>query len=383
MSLVLVAGLALIAGCSGGSDGKSGSGGSAGGNTSKAEAAPVAKFTAVPADGAKDVAVNVPVQVSVAEGTLTEVSVTNPEGKAIQGQIAADKHTWTSTESLGYGKTYTYAGKATGTDNKTADLKGAFTTLTPTAKIRATVNPTDNQTVGVAMPISVKFDKPVKDRVAAQKALSVTPASDGTWAWLNPQQVNFRPSKYWPENTKVHVDAKLYGVAYGDGAYGVDDLTSDFTIGRNQVVKIDVPTHQLVVLRDGHQTASYPASFGLDNDAERTTPNGTFVVMQKDAKWSFDNPQYGYTNVVKKWAVRFSNHGEFIHENNDNAANIGKKNSSHGCANLLEADAKAYYDSSLIGDPVEVTGSITTLPAKYDWYDWQIPWSQWKTLSAS
>jgi lipoprotein-anchoring transpeptidase ErfK/SrfK len=136
------------------------------------------------------------------------------------------------------------------------------------------------------------------------------------------------------------------------------------------------------VQRDGQTVATYPASFGRDADSELTTPNGTFVVMQKDEQWSFDNPQYGYTNVLKKWAVRFSNHGEFIHENNDNAANIGKNNTSHGCANLIEADAKAYYESALVGDPVEVVGSITTLPAKYDWYDWQVPWAQWQTMSA-
>ncbi|MEU4444286.1 Ig-like domain-containing protein [Actinosynnema sp. NPDC050801] len=376
-SAALLVGLALLVGCS--AQVEPGSAKPVGGDNP-----PVAKFTTVPADGAKDVPVNVPVQVTVAEGAIDQVTVTSPEGKAVGGKLTEDKRSWASTEPLGFGKSYTYAGRATGTDGRPVDLKGAFTTLNPASQVRATLFPGDNQTMGVAVPIKVEFDADVADRATVEKALSVTNSAgvQGSWAWLSSRSVHYRPETYWPANTQVHVEAKLYGVPYGGGAYGRADVTSDFTIGRNQVVKIDTPSHQLVVQRDGQTVATYPASFGKDDDPELNTPNGTFVVMQKDPQFSFDNPRYGYTNVVKKWAVRISNHGEFIHENNDNAANIGKNNTSHGCANLLEADAKAYYDSALVGDPVEVTGAVMTLPAQYDWYDWQIPWAQWQTMSA-
>ncbi|GAA3889749.1 Ig-like domain-containing protein [Saccharothrix violaceirubra] len=373
----LLLGGALLVGCSSGTEQ----------GTPKSEgkdAAPVAKFVAEPASGAADVPVTTPVKVTVSDGTIDQVTLTNPEGAAVAGKLADDKKSWQTTEPLGFGKAYTYAGKATGTDGKSVELTGSFTTSTPTSQVRATLFPGDDQQVGVAVPIMVKLDQEPADRATVEKALIVTNSAGikGSWAWLSGTEVHYRPEKYWPADTKIHVEAKLYGVDYGNGAVGRADVTSDFTIGRNQVVKIDTPTHQLVVQRDGQTVATYPASFGKDDDAELTTPNGTFVVMQKDPQFSFDNPRYGYTNVLKKWAVRFSNHGEFIHENNDNAANIGKVNSSHGCANLLEADAKAYYDSALVGDPVEVTGSITTLPAQFDWYDWQIPWSQWVTMSA-
>ncbi|GAA1345589.1 L,D-transpeptidase [Saccharothrix algeriensis] len=348
------------------------------------DAPPVAKFTTAPADGATGVPVNLPVRVTVAEGTIDQVALTNPEGEQVEGALSEDRRSWASTEPLGFGKSYAYTGQATGSDGRKVELKGAFTTLEAASQVRATLFPGDDQVVGVAIPIMVRFEADVADRAAVEKALTVTNSANvkGSWAWLNPREVHYRPEAYWPADTEVHVEAKLYGVHYGGGAYGRADVTSDFTIGRNQVVKIHTPSHQLVVQRDGATVATYPASFGRDADPELTTPNGTFVVMQKDPQFSFDNPRYGYTNVLKKWAVRFSNHGEFIHENNDNAANIGRNNTSHGCANLLEADAKAYYDSALVGDPVEVTGSITTLPAQYDWYDWQIPWAQWQTMSA-
>jgi lipoprotein-anchoring transpeptidase ErfK/SrfK len=171
-------------------------------------------------------------------------------------------------------------------------------------------------------------------------------------------------------------------VAYGGGAFGKSDLSTQFTIGRNQVVKVNTPDHVMNVYRDGGLVASYPSSNGRDDDPNLNTPNGTVIVMSKEPVGDFSNPRYGYTNVKKKWAVRISNHGEFIHENEENHGNIGKKNSSHGCINLFETDAKKYFDSALIGDPVEVTGSRANFPTSSDVFDWLIPWSQWQSMSA-
>ncbi|OLR91169.1 L,D-transpeptidase [Actinokineospora bangkokensis] len=378
----LLSAAVLVSGCTSAEPGSPGGGSAAG---TSASAPPVAKITASPQADSADVAVTEPVKVAVAEGTLDAVTLTNAEGAAVQGALAEDKASWTSSEVLGYAKTYTYDATATGTDGKKVELKGTFSTLKPAKTPRATINPTDDATVGVAMPISIKFPEgKVTDKAAVEKALKVETSVpvEGSWAWLNAQQVDWRPKQYWPAGTKVTVTAKLYGVAYGGGAYGKSDLTTAFAIGRNQVVKVNTPEHKMDVYRDGKLFASYPSSNGRDDDPNLNTPNGTMIVMQKDPVGDFSNPRYGYTNVMKKWAVRFSNHGEFIHENNDNAANIGKRNTSHGCVNLLEADAKAYFDSALIGDPVEVSGSKANMPTTSDVYDWLIPWAQWKSMSA-
>ncbi|GAA4001681.1 Ig-like domain-containing protein [Allokutzneria multivorans] len=348
------------------------------------EAPPVAKIAMDPVDGAKDISPTAPVKVTVAQGTLTEVTLANTDGKAVKGELAPDKLSWTSTEKLAFEKSYTWTGKATGTDNKPVEVKGGFSTLKAGKLIRATVNPTDNAVVGIAMPIKVEFDAKIKDKAAAEKALVVetTPKVEGAWAWLNDREVHFRPEKYWPANTKIKVHANLYAVPYGDGNFGRADVSTQFSIGRAQIVKAHTPSHKLVVQRDGQTVATYPASYGKDGNKDLNTPNGTYIVMQKNNVEKMDNPKYGYTNVMKKWAVRISNHGEFIHENNDNAANIGRANTSHGCANLLEADAKRFFDSALIGDPVEVTGSATAIAPQYDVYDWQLTWNQWLSKSA-
>ena len=376
----LLSGLLVVTGCSSSEQGTPNAAGEA---PKEGEVAPKAKIVADPAADAKDVEVLKPIKISVTEGQLTEATVTNPEGKPVAGELAADKLSWTNSERLGYGKTYTYAAKAKGSDNKDVELKGSFTTMTPAKQMRATVNPVDNATVGVGMPVSVKFEAAPKDRVAAEKALKIetTPKIEGAWAWISATQVDWRPKEYWPAGTKVNVAANLYGVNYGNG-YGKADVTSKFTVGRNQVLKVHTPDHNLKVFRNGALAATYPSSNGKDGDPELNTPNGTVIVMTKEPIGDFSNPKYGYTNVKKKWSLRISNHGEYLHENMENAANIGKANTSHGCVNLLENDAKALFDSALIGDPVEVTGSRSNFPTTSDVNDWLFSWDKWKTMSA-
>lgn len=342
-----------------------------------------ARIAAEPAVDAKDASVIQPVVVKVTDGRLTEVKV-SADGKEVKGALAADGLSWTSSEPLGYGKTYSYAAKATGTDNKPAEFTGSFTTVKPAKEVRATLNPADNAEVGVAMPISVKFASAVEDKAAAEKALTVQTTKDieGSWAWLSSTQADWRPKEYWPANIAVTVTAKLYGVHLGGGVYGKADVTTKFKIGRNQVVKIHTPDHVMKVTRGGSDYKSYPCSNGLDSVTDRNTPNGTFIVMTREPTAVFDNARYGYTNVNKKWACRISNNGEYIHENQDNAAAIGKTNNSHGCVNLLEADAKDFFDSALIGDPVEITGSNLPGPIKSDVKDWLIDWKSWRSMSA-
>ncbi len=377
-----LASLVLLAACSSDS-GTEGHWGNAqsGGKDDK----PAAKINFAPGDGAKDVSVLDPVKITVEGGELVDAEVTSPAGKEVTGKIAPDKLSWTSGEVLGYGKTYKYSATARTQDGNESTEEGSFTTLAPASTPRATINPNDDATVGVGMPVSVKFPEgPVTDKAAVEKALSIETSVpvEGSWAWISSQQVDWRPQAYWPANTTVTVNAKLYGLSYGDGAYGKSDLSTTFSIGRNQVVKIHTPDHKMNVYRDGALYASYPTSNGQDADPQRNTPTGTVIVMAKEPVGDFSNPKYGYTNVKKKWAVRISNHGEYIHENEDNRANIGKVNSSHGCVNLLESDAKKYFDSALIGDPVEITGSKIKFPTTSDVFDWLIPWGQWQTMSA-
>lgn len=384
----LVAAIGLVGCSSGGGDDAGGqANGVPGGNQKVAPAAakPAAKIALNPAAGAVDVSPTAPITVSVTDGTIGALALTNPEGKEVAGTLSADKTTWTLTEPLGFNKTYTWTGSAVGADGNSPAISGSFSTVKPKRTVRGKINTGDGQTFGIAMPIAVTFDAPVTDKGAAQKALAVETSvpTEGAWAWLDDRTVHWRPKDYWKPGTKVSISAKLYGVPYGNGSYGREDLSSSFTIGRAQVVKANTQTHRWVVIRDGQQVADYPASFGLDSDPGRVTKSGTHVVMSTHATYFMNNPRYDYENFEVKWAVRLSNNGEFSHAAPWSVGDQGRRNVSHGCANLAPANAKAYYDSVLTGDPVEIEGSSQQLGARDgDYYDWAISWDKWLAKSA-
>ena len=365
---------------------------------------PVAKVSAAPAFGTTDMAPAEPVVVSVTKGKIKDFRLTNPDGKAVKGALSADGTRWTAGEVLGYGKTYTATGSAVGTDGKAVAIKGTYATVEPDVRVRVNVSPGDGDVVGVAAPVIVRFGMEPADRAAVEKRMQITttPKVEGAWAWIKHDDgswaMDWRPRAYWPAGTKVHVAANVYGVKFGDGAYGSDDVTTDFTIGRNQVVYADARTHNIIVrqgctaMNDASScrktVATYPGSYGRGDDIAIKDPNlvtrsGIHVVMEKlPTHLMIGTPPFNYRST-EYWDVRISDNGEFIHENPNTVGDQGHTNVSHGCINLSPTSAKAYFNSAMIGDPVEIVGtSVQLSDADGDLYDWTIPWSDWLKLSA-
>lgn len=344
-----------------------------------------AQIVTAPSDEATGINPTAPVRVSVSHGVLNAVSLTNPEGKAVAGHFSSDKLSWTTTEPLGYAKTYTWSGTATGIDHLRRAITGSFQTVIPERLVSGRFNVADNATYGVAMPIALTFSSRVIDKAAVQKALSVhlSVPTEGSWAWLDDTTVHWRPRTYFAPDTRVSVTAKLYGIAMGNGSFGREDITSSFTIGRSYVLRGDTRSHRLAVYVNGIPVADYPASYGLDSDPGRATHSGTHVVMSKFPVYYMSNPKYHYKNVEARWAVRMSDNGEFIHAAPWSVAQQGRTNVSHGCINLSSANAHAVFDAVLTGDPVEITGSSRPLGSNDgDYYDWTIPWESWAAMSA-
>jgi lipoprotein-anchoring transpeptidase ErfK/SrfK len=349
---------------------------------------PAASFSYDPAADATGINPTAPISVRVAHGTFVDVALRDGEGKAVDGTVSDDRTQWTSSGRLAYGERYTWSGTATGEDGNAVPLEASFATVAPTKELRGTLNIGDGKTVGVAAPIQIQFNGHVDDRAAVERALSVetSPQVEGAWGWLPDEnggsRIHYRTKAYWPANTKVTVTAKLFGVDYGGGSWGRGDLSSTFAIGRSQIVKADANSHRLIVMRDGKKVADYPASYGLGSDPERNTRSGIHVVNEKFTDKRMVSERYGY-DLVEKWAVRMSNNGEFIHANPDTTGVQGSSNVTHGCVNLSVDNAKAYYDSALYGDPVEVTGTPIKLASRDgDIWDWTLSWDQWKALSA-
>jgi lipoprotein-anchoring transpeptidase ErfK/SrfK len=343
-----------------------------------------------PANATTDVAPVAPVRVEVKDGWFQRIALTNPDGKVVAGALNRDRTVFNTTEPLGYGVSYTWAGSVVGHDGKAVPVEGNFTTINPSTQVNGQFQLADGQTVGVAAPVIIQFDASITDKASVEKALKVTtePPVEGSWAWL-PDEVggsraHYRTKEYYPPGTKVTVDAKLYGVPFGDGAYGAQDISLNFAIGRRQVVKAEAATHRIQVLdQQGAVIMDFPCSYGEGDLDRNVTRSGVHVVTEKYEDFYMTNPAAGYANVRERFAVRISNNGEFIHCNPNSIGAQGNTNVTNGCINLNLENAQEYFNSAIYGDPVEVTG--TRIPLSYadgDLWDWAISWDEWVSMSA-
>ncbi len=353
----------------------------------KEQPAPRLKFQ--PADATQNVVPIAPVSVEISDGWFQHVALANSAGKAVAGKFNSDRTVYTTTEPLGYDATYTWSGSAVGHDGKAIPVAGKFTTVSPTKKIGGSFQLADGQTVGVAAPIIIQFDAPITDKAAVEKALTVTtnPPVEGSWAWLPDEaqgaRVHWRTREYYPAGATVNVEAKLYGLPFGDSAYGAEDISLNIQIGRRQVVRAEVTSHRIQVIRDEGVIMDFPCSYGEADKARNVTRNGVHVVTEKYADFYMSNPAAGYSHVHERWAVRISNNGEFIHANPSSAGAQGNTNVTNGCINLSTGDAEQYFQSAIYGDPVEVTGSSIQLSySDGDLWDWAVDWDTWVAMSA-
>jgi lipoprotein-anchoring transpeptidase ErfK/SrfK len=347
---------------------------------------PTVEFS--PRLGTTDVPPDQPVALTADHARLTSVTLRAADGTPIAGTAGADGRSWRASTPLRYGTAYTWSGQATG-EGGAIPVAGSFSTVDPTTTTQAQINIDDGETVGIAAPIIVQFDHHVADKAAAERAMTVQTSvpTPGSWAWLDDDnggsRAHWRPQSYWSSGTQVAVTVHQLGVNDGDGVWGAQDVASHFTIGRAQIVKADVNSHEMLVIQDGKTVMDFPASYGLGADPNRNTTNGIHVVMTKAQTVLMSNPKYGYNNVPEHWAVRIENNGEFIHANPLTDGVQGSENVTHGCVNLSTENAQQYYDTAIFGDPVEVTNSPVPLTlADGDVADWTVPWNQWTAMSA-
>ena len=342
-----------------------------------------------PTEGSVGILPTAAVSARVRNGWFQWLTLTNAEGKPVAGALTADRTVFTTAEPLGYGAAYTWRGAVVGHDGQSTPVTASLTTLAPTKVVNAGFQLSDGQTVGIAAPIIVAFDAPITDKATVERALTVTtsPHTEGSWAWLPDEtrgaRVHWRSREYFAPGTTVHVDAKLYGLAFGDGAYGAADSTLDFDIGRRQIVKASAPSHRVQVVTDAGVIMDFPCSYGQADQPRNITRSGVHVVTEKYADFYMSNPAAGYNHIHERWAVRISNNGEFIHANPASSDAQGNTNVTNGCINLSTDDAEQYFHTAIYGDPVEVTGtSIELSYADGEIWDWAVDWTEWTSMSA-
>ncbi|MFD4461284.1 Ig-like domain-containing protein [Nocardia sp. NPDC058480] len=339
-------------------------------------------------DGQVGVSPGMPMAFQVEDGKFTDVTLTNQQGNAVAGQLAADGRSWSTAEVLGYGKTYQLKASAIGLGGANSSTM-SFTTSSPNNQTKPYLMPGEGEVVGIGQPVAIQFDENIPDRRAVQEAIKITtePAVEGAFYWVNNREVRWRPEHYWKPGTKVTIDVNVYGKDLGKGLFGQDNIHSFFTIGDAVIFTADDNTHQVTVERNGEVIMTMPTSMGKDSTP---TDNGIYIVSDRHEKIIMDSSTYGvavnssdgYRTPVD-YATRISYSGIFFHSAPWSVGQQGYSNASHGCLNLSPANARWVYENAKRGDITVIKNTVGgTLSGVDGLGDWNIAWPEWKAGNA-
>ena len=90
----------------------------------------------------------------------------------------------------------------------------------------------------------------------------------------------------------------------------------------------------------------------------------------------------GYDLDDVEYAMRITYSGEFLHAAPWSVGSQGYANVSHGCTGMSTANAEWLYNNSLVGDPVEFTGTDRYMTLDNGYGDWNLPFKEYKQGSA-
>ena len=350
-----------------------------------------AKITSTIPAGATGVKVNRSLRLDVTDGTLSNVSVAGTSGK-VDGALSSDKVSWQSTTRLQPGETYRVRGTAVDDEGRETTYRARFSTQNLSLDQQAFPSffPLSGTTVGVGMPAIIRFDVPVTNKASIQRHLRVTsvPAQPGAFHWISDTEVHWRPEKYWLPGTKITVDADIDSVPAGNGIYGQKSRTATFTVGRSQISKVNMNTHQLRVFRDGKLIRTIPITTG--QQPKYTTRSGIKVIVEKNRHRHMRSETVGipvdsadgYDLDDVEYAMRLTYSGEFLHAAPWSVGSQGHANVSHGCTGMSTANAGWLYNNSILGDVVEYTGSDKPMTLDNGIGDWNLPFKQYEAGSA-
>ena len=340
------------------------------------------------ARGQTDVPVSTLVSVDVEGGELTSVKLTSGTAQ-LPGSLSDDATAWSASERLEPATTYAVKVAARDAAGEQVRRTTRFTTqaLTLDEQTFASVAPLQDETVGVGMPVVVTFDLPVRNRAEFEKHMSVasSPQQAGAWHWLSDTEAHWRPQSYWKSGTEVTVDVDVNGVDAGNGIYGQQDRTIDFTVGDANIYQVDAQTYQMKVLSNGKLLRTIPITTGK---AGFTTRSGTKVIIEKFESKRMNSETVGisgaeaYDIADVQYAMRLTYSGEFIHAAPWSVGSQGNANVSHGCTGMSTAQARWLYSISKRGDVVEYTGTDRPMTFTNGYGDWNRSFAQYARGSA-
>ncbi|MFB7663074.1 Ig-like domain-containing protein [Kitasatospora sp. NPDC056138] len=371
-------GLLLTGGCSGGAP-----------SGDSAPQVSRAVITTSPVDGSQNVPLDGGVRVTVERGRLVSVRLADRRGNQLTGHTSPDGASWIPDARLALTTPYRLDAVAKDREGLRSVSHTSFTTVTPEHTFAAFFTPEDGSTVGVGMPVSLHFNRPITERAAVEHGIGVSarPRVPLRARWFGNRRLDIRPEKYWVPGTRVTLSLHLKDVEGAPGDYGTQQKDVHFTVGRSQISTVDLDGHRLTVRQGGRVVNTLPISAG---GPEHLTYLGTMVISEKFEATRMDSQTVGlgdeYDINDVPHAMRLTQSGTFLHGNYWTPRDVfGSANTSHGCIGLEDekggsngSAAGWLFDHSLVGDVVEVHGHEgARVPADNGLNGWNLPWDQW------
>ncbi|GGO92884.1 lipoprotein [Wenjunlia tyrosinilytica] len=361
-----------------------------------------------PGNATENVAPADELRVDAIHGELTRVAVRGSDGRVVPGRFSRDRRSWLPDHPPALATAYTVDAVAVDASGREAARHSTFTTLVPKDTFKGFYTPEHGSTVGVGMPVSVRFNRPITDRAAVERGITVTaePAVEVAAHWFGNRRLDVRPREYWLPGTRVTLRMRLKDVEGGPGVYGTQTRTVRFTVGRSMVSTVDAAAHTMTVRRNGRVVKVLPITAGSPRN---TTYNGRMVITDRYELTRMNGDTVGFGGEYDipdvPHAMRLTDSGTFIHGNYwAPQETFGTANVSHGCIGLQDVksgdrEAKGvvpaarsltgrtpaawFYTHSMSGDVVEVVNSHDrTVAADNGLNGWNMDWPTWVAGSA-
>ncbi|WP_275898556.1 L,D-transpeptidase [Streptomyces olivoreticuli] len=346
-----------------------------------------------PANGARGVAPDEPITVQVEHGSLKSIALTGPEGQRVPGR--AGDGWFIPGQRLATNTSYQVTARV-GTDaGKEINQRITFTTFDPDS-IRGfdediasfDLVPAPGSAVGVGQPISLVFDRPVKNKADIERRLKVIthPRTEGSWGWVEEvtgrDRIDWRPKNYWRPGTEVILTTDLHNAPPAEDDCSPRPSSTHFVIGRSQIARVDLAAHTLTLIRDGRPVRILPVTGGT---AEHATWSGILTLISKEGTVRMNSQSVGMDDaydLTVQYAMRLTFSGTYAHQAEWAESTIGTANTSHGCLGMRSVDAAWFYDQAQTGDVFEVSGGKQTVTPGNGYGDWNQSWAAWQQRSA-
>ncbi len=222
-------------------------------------------------------------------------------------------------------------------------------TIATTDPLKVTFVPGDGESaVNTAERPTLTFSEDIKNQDQAQSLVSVDPAVPGSWNWVAPNKLEFKPQTDWAQGAKVtiHLKGGLDALRGVSGSYLREDVQSTFTTKPSKLIDVNL-TEQRVYAYDNNQLVRTL----ICSSGSQATPSltGTYTVYAKADKVNMSGPGYNAPNVP--WVLMFN--GDYTIHGNYWSTRFGVP-TSHGCVGLPLDQAQWLYGWTPIGTVVQI-----------------------------